>query len=78
MQVVCIVADYTKGVVSTAKGPLTVPGALHLSRNGRYIAREFYSYSGPTRQFEIIDLTTQHKQDILVETFTQSMEAAGK
>src|SRR5260370_39377265 len=63
--------DYTKGVVSTANGPLTMPGTFHLSRNGRYVAGEGYFYSGPTGQLEIIDLTTQQKRDVLVENFQE-------
>jgi uncharacterized protein (TIGR03437 family) len=63
--------DSREGVVSTAKGPLTLPGAFHLSRNGRYVVREGYVYSGPTGQFEIIDLTTQQKRDVLVENFQE-------
>jgi uncharacterized protein (TIGR03437 family) len=63
--------DGSEGVVSTAKGPLTLPGAFHLSRNGRYVVREGYVYSGPTGQFEIIDLTTQQKRDVLVGNFQE-------
>ena len=69
--------DSSEGVVSTAKGPLTLPGAFHLSRNGRYVVREGYVYSGPTGQFEIIDLTTQQKRDVLVGNF-QEITGAGR
>jgi uncharacterized protein (TIGR03437 family) len=63
--------DGREGVVTTAKGPLTLPGAFHLSRNGRYVVREGYYYSGPTGQFEIIDLTTQQKRDVPVGNFQE-------
>ena len=63
--------DSREGVVSTAKRPLTMPGAFHLSRNGRYVVREGYVYSGPTGQFEMIDLTTQQKRDVLVGNFQE-------
>jgi uncharacterized protein (TIGR03437 family) len=63
--------DSSEGVVSTAKGPLTLPGVFHLSRNGRYVVREGYVYSGPTGQFEIIDLTTLQKRDVLVGNFQE-------
>ena len=69
--------DSSEGVVSTAKGPLTLPGAFHLSRNGRYVVREGYVYSGPTGQFEIIDLTTLQKRDVLVGNF-QEITGSGR
>jgi uncharacterized protein (TIGR03437 family) len=68
-QQICKILDYTMGVVSTANGPLTLPGTFHLSRNGRYMAREGYSFFGPTGQFEIIDLTTRQTREIPVENF---------
>ena len=67
----CHVVDGTEGVVSMAKGPLTMPGIFHLSRNGRYVVREGYNYSGPTGQLEIIDLTTQQKREVLVGNFQE-------
>ena len=70
-QTVCKVPDYTNGVVSTSNGPLTMSGNFHLSRNGRYVAREGYFYFAPTGQFEVIDLTTQQKRSVLVENFLQ-------
>ena len=51
--------------MSTVNG-YTRPGRFHLSRNGRYIAREGYSYSGPTAQFQIIDLTTQQARSVAI------------
>jgi uncharacterized protein (TIGR03437 family) len=41
------------------------------------VAREGYSYFGPTEQFEIIDLTTQHKRDVLVQNF-QDISGGGR
>jgi uncharacterized protein (TIGR03437 family) len=66
-QETCKIADYKISVVNG----LRLPGAFHLSRNGRYVAREGYFYYGPTGQFEIIDLTTVEKRDIAVENFQQ-------
>jgi uncharacterized protein (TIGR03437 family) len=61
----CRQPDQTQSVV----GNLVLPGIFHLSHNGRYVAREGYDYFGPTGQFEVIDLTTQQRRDILVQDF---------
>ena len=47
------------------------PGIVHLSRSGRYAAREAYSYAGPTGQIEIIDVSAGKKQDVAVGNFQQ-------
>ena len=67
----CGVVDYTNGVISTANGTLTLPGNFHLSRNGRYVARENYAYFGPTGQFEIIDLTSLKKRSVPVDNLQE-------
>lgn len=66
-QVTCKILEATMSVVNGSR----LPGIVHLSRGGRYAAREAYSYFGPTGQFEIIDLSTGQKQDIAVENFQQ-------
>ncbi|SPE26990.1 conserved exported hypothetical protein [Candidatus Sulfopaludibacter sp. SbA3] len=75
--VACRATDYSQGVVTTANGPLILPGTFHLSRNGRYLLRENYTYSAPTDQFEVIDLTTLQKRDVLVGIF-QAITAGGR
>jgi hypothetical protein len=66
-QQICKITDYTMSVISGSR----LPGVFHLSRNGRYVAREGYFYYGPTGQFEIIDLSTGQKRDIAVENFEE-------
>lgn len=61
-QQTCKITDYAMSVVNASR----LPGGFHLSRNGRYAAREGYFYHGPTGQFEIIDLSTGQKRDIAV------------
>lgn len=66
-QQTCHITDYTMSTVNGSR----LPGVFHLSRNGRYVARESYFYNGPTGQFEIIDLGTGRKQDIAVDGFQE-------
>jgi uncharacterized protein (TIGR03437 family) len=66
VQTVCRVDEYHHGIVGLKGVRRVEVGTIHMSRNGRYLLREGYTYFGPTGQVELIDVTANRRQPIAV------------